>query len=113
MQFQDCILHVLPLHHTHGMINCLLCPLAVNAKIIMLPKFDSTKVWEILLDMDENSINSEVDVFMAVPTIYAKLINEYNARINEFKLINVKQRIMEKIRLMVSGSATLPMVRGV
>ena len=23
----DTLLHVLPLHHTHGIVNCLLCPL--------------------------------------------------------------------------------------
>ncbi|XP_039276110.1 malonate--CoA ligase ACSF3, mitochondrial [Nilaparvata lugens] len=30
----DCILHTLPLHHTHGIINALLCPLAAGAKSI-------------------------------------------------------------------------------
>lgn len=105
---QDCILHVLPLHHTHGMINCLLCPLAVNAKIIMLPKFDAKKVWEIFLDMDEESHNDDVSVFMAVPTIYAKLINEYHNMGDKLDNIDIKQKIQSKIRLMVSGSAHMP-----
>lgn len=110
---KDCILHVLPLHHTHGMINCLLCPLAVGAKILMLPKFDAGKVWEILLNRNETNVHSEVDVFMAVPTIYAKLIQkfqepEFQAKYNAE---DVKATIMEKIRLMVCGSAALPTVR--
>ena len=109
---QDCILHVLPLHHTHGMINCLLCPLAVGAKIVMLPKFDASKVWEILLDRNETHINSEVDVFMAVPTIYAKLIQKFNEPgfQSKYNRADVKETIMEKVRLMVCGSAALPAV---
>ena len=34
----DCLLHVLPLHHVHGVVNCLLTPLTVGATIIMEPK---------------------------------------------------------------------------
>ena len=41
---QDTILHVLPLHHTHGIINCLLCPLQVGASIVMLNQFDPKTV---------------------------------------------------------------------
>ena len=103
---QDCILHVLPLHHTHGMINCLLCPLAVNAKILMLPKFDAKTVWEIFLD--DKSHNKDVSVFMAVPTIYAKLIQEYHNMGDEIDHREVKEMITSKIRLMVSGSAHMP-----
>ncbi|CAF3645187.1 unnamed protein product, partial [Rotaria sp. Silwood2] len=40
----DVILHVLPLHHVHGLINALLTPLFVGATIIMLPHFDASKV---------------------------------------------------------------------
>ena len=105
---KDCILHVLPLHHTHGMINCLLCPLAVNAKVIMLPKFNAQKVWEVFLDMDEDSHNDDVSVFMAVPTVYAKLIQEHHNMGDKLDHIDVKQKIMSKIRLMVSGSAHMP-----
>ena len=31
-QQQDHLLHCLPLHHTHGIINCLLCPLTVRTQ---------------------------------------------------------------------------------
>ena len=89
------------------MINCLLCPLAVNAKVIMEPKFDAKRVWDIFLDADEESHNDDVSVFMAVPTIYAKLIQEYH-KMEAEKQQMVKQKIMSKIRLMVSGSAHLP-----
>lgn len=40
----DVILHVLPLHHVHGIINALLTPLCTGATCLMLPKFDPHKV---------------------------------------------------------------------
>lgn len=45
----------------------------------MLPKFDASTVWSNLLGV--NMSNSErPTVFMAVPTIYAKLIDEYEKK---------------------------------
>ncbi|XP_062484955.1 malonate--CoA ligase ACSF3, mitochondrial isoform X2 [Pezoporus occidentalis] len=41
---EDVILHVLPLHHVHGVINKLLCPLWVGATCIMLPEFNAQMV---------------------------------------------------------------------
>ena len=64
---QDQILHILPLHHTHGIVNCLLCPLQVGASIDMLDGFDPKEVIDKL-------VAGEVNVFMAVPTVYAKLL---------------------------------------
>ncbi|XP_010776561.1 acyl-CoA synthetase family member 3, mitochondrial [Notothenia coriiceps] len=39
----DVILHVLPLHHVHGIVNKLLCPLWVGATCVMLPEFQPQK----------------------------------------------------------------------
>lgn len=106
-------MNVLPLHRTHGMINCLLCPLAVGAKIIMMPKFNSQKCWEIMVNRNETSPYNDVNVFMSVPTVYAKLIQKYNEP--EFQAMynpgDVKEALMEKFRLMVTGSSAMPMVR--
>ncbi|XP_015524263.1 malonate--CoA ligase ACSF3, mitochondrial [Neodiprion lecontei] len=106
---KDIILHTLPLYHIHGIVNVLLCPLHVGARCVMLPKFDASSVWTQLLAV--NVQNTErVNVFMAVPTIYAKLIQEYEQRFN--KNDKMKEYIhtvcSTKIRLMVSGSAPLP-----
>ncbi|XP_076011374.1 malonate--CoA ligase ACSF3, mitochondrial [Genypterus blacodes] len=101
----DVILHTLPLHHVHGIVNKLLCPLWVGATCIMLPEFQPQQVWEMLL----NSKAPLVNVFMAVPTIYSKLIQHYD---QHFTQPHVKDFIRavcrERIRLMVSGSAALP-----
>ncbi|XP_077983377.1 malonate--CoA ligase ACSF3, mitochondrial-like [Glandiceps talaboti] len=101
----DVILHTLPLHHIHGMVNCLATPLSCGATCVMLPSFDAGKVWEKLLSDEEPRIN----VFMAVPTVYAKLIEYYNNNYTSTKVQDfIRGVCKENIRLMVSGSAALP-----
>ncbi|XP_056134801.1 malonate--CoA ligase ACSF3, mitochondrial [Lampris incognitus] len=101
----DVILHTLPLHHVHGIVNKLLCPLWVGATCLMLPDFQPQKVWETLLSSKEPRVN----VFMAVPTIYSKLIQYYDQHFTQPHVKDfVKAICKERIRLMVSGSAALP-----
>ena len=40
----DYIIHCLPLHHVHGIVNVLLCPLWVGATCHMLLKFTPDQV---------------------------------------------------------------------
>jgi malonyl-CoA/methylmalonyl-CoA synthetase len=95
----DRILHVLPLHHTHGLVNALLCALWAGAACEMLPGFDAPRVWQRLVERGPT-------LFMAVPTIYAKLIAEWeNADPDERKR---RSQSCHALRLMVSGSAALP-----
>ena len=95
----DHILHVLPLHHIHGIINVLSCALWAGAKCEMLPRFDADEVWRRLA-------RGDLTLFMAVPTIYSKLIAAWERATPE------QQQAMSagcaKMRLMVSGSAALP-----
>ncbi|XP_043192415.1 malonate--CoA ligase ACSF3, mitochondrial-like isoform X1 [Amphibalanus amphitrite] len=107
-QPSDVILHTLPLHHTHGLINALACPLYVGAKCVMLPSFDAEKVWYHLLDTVSDPAE-QVNVFTAVPTIYAKLLEHYdNKSRNNFAYQSfVKDVCKSKIRVMISGSAAL------
>ncbi|XP_075933971.1 malonate--CoA ligase ACSF3, mitochondrial [Anarhichas minor] len=102
----DVILHTLPLHHVHGIVNMLLCPLWVGATCVMLPEFQPQKVWEMLLSSKAPLVN----VFMAVPTIYSKLIQYYDQHFTQPHVKDfVKAVCKERIRLMVSGSAALPL----
>ncbi|XP_055363236.1 malonate--CoA ligase ACSF3, mitochondrial isoform X2 [Betta splendens] len=102
----DVILHTLPLHHVHGIINKLLCPLWVGATCVMLPEFQPQKVWDMLLSPQAPKVN----VFMAVPTIYSKLIQYYDQHFTQPHVKDfVKAFCKERIRLMVSGSAALPL----
>ncbi|XP_030649763.1 malonate--CoA ligase ACSF3, mitochondrial [Chanos chanos] len=101
----DVILHTLPLHHVHGIVNKLLCPLWVGATCIMLPEFSPRQVWEHLLSSKAPMVN----VFMAVPTIYSKLIQYHDQHFTQPRVQDfVRAMCQERIRLMVSGSAALP-----
>lgn len=106
---KDVIVHALPLHHTHGVINALLCPLYVGASCIMLPKFDSKTIWDNFLNTNVSQ-EEKPTLFMGVPTMYSKLLAHYdtafgdNPRTREY----VKASISNNIRVMISGSAALP-----
>lgn len=96
---EDHILNVLPMHHVHGIINVLSCALWSGACCEFLPRFDSKKVFD---SFSRESIN----VFMAVPTIYYKLIAFWKELpLTEQEEISL---VLKKFRLMVSGSAALP-----
>jgi len=91
----DRILHLLPLHHIHGIVNILTCALWAGAQCHMLSKFDAEVVWNRISEGD-------LTLFMAVPTIYVKLIAAWE------KANSKQQKSMsagcEKMRLMVSLS---------
>ncbi|TPX55964.1 hypothetical protein PhCBS80983_g04898 [Powellomyces hirtus] len=95
----DKILNVLPLHHVHGLINALTLPLWSGASVEFIT-FDAKKVWNRWID------KRDLSVFMAVPTIYSKLIQHYETMSSEQKA--KAREACSQFRLMVSGSAALP-----
>jgi len=100
----DWILLVLPLHHVHGIINVLTCALWAGARCEMLPKFDAERVWGRIAA-------GELTLFMAVPTIYGKLITAWEAAAPERRRAWSAGCAPPRMRLMVSGSAALPVQR--
>ncbi|CAF1528758.1 unnamed protein product [Adineta ricciae] len=98
---EDTVLNVLPLHHVHGMINCVMSPLYAGGTVVMMNKFDPEQTWNHLL----NDRNPPINVFSAVPTIYIKLI-EHITKSSKSK--DVKKLCSDHIRLFLSGSAALP-----
>jgi len=52
-------------------MNVLNTSLFSGAQCTMIPKYDSRRIWEILLD-DEDGV--DLTVMMAVPAIYNKMI---------------------------------------
>lgn len=95
----DHILNVLPLHHIHGIVNVLTCALRSGAKCEFMPRFDADNVWRCFG-------RGDLTLFMAVPTVYAKLIDAWQtAAPGEQTRMTDGCRSM---RLMVSGSAALP-----
>jgi malonyl-CoA/methylmalonyl-CoA synthetase len=95
----DHILLCLPLHHVHGIVNVVSCALWSSATCEMLPRFDANAVWERIA-------GGSVTLFMAVPTVYVKLIAAWDAAPPERRA--TLSEACTKLRLMVSGSAALP-----
>ncbi len=95
----DYILEILPLHHVHGIINVLCCALWSGATVEFLNQFSAKEVFNIFL-------KGKLNVFMAVPTIYFKLISEWE-KLNSEERVKLTAA-MASFRLMISGSAALP-----
>ncbi|KAJ9084135.1 hypothetical protein DSO57_1027508 [Entomophthora muscae] len=97
----DKLYHVLPLHHIHGLINALTCVLYNGGTVEFAPRFSSEKVWERFLGSER-----DLTLFMAVPTIYSKLVQEYEKRDADWR--KEASAACQQFRLMVSGSSALP-----
>jgi malonyl-CoA/methylmalonyl-CoA synthetase len=96
---KDHTLCVLPLHHVHGIVNVVGCSLFSGAVCEFIPSFSAQKIFGLFQE-------GKINVFMAVPTIYYKLITYWEGLSQ-----NEQQRLhdaMEQFRLMVCGSAALP-----
>lgn len=89
----------LPLHHVHGIVNVLLSALWSGALVEPFPAFDRQRILE---RVGEGAYT----LFMAVPTIYVKLIQALEAAPSEERESFVKG--FAAMRLMISGSAALP-----
>ena len=96
---EDRIVLCLPLHHVHGIINVVGCALWSGATCEMLPRFDATAVWDAIA-------SGNVTLLMAVPTVYVKLMAAWERASPERRA--ELSRACEGLRLMVSGSAALP-----
>ena len=95
----DRALMVLPLHHVHGLVNVLTCALWNTATCEVLPRFEATRTWDGLT-------GGEVTVFMAVPTVYRRLIQAWSEADRATRAD--MSGALAGLRLMVSGSAALP-----
>jgi len=95
----DAIPLFLPVHHIHGIINILSCGLWAGATVDLFGKFDMP---EICAKVAAKRYN----VFMAVPTIYVKLLQFFDTLAkDEVEKITAGFRAM---RLNISGSAACP-----
>jgi malonyl-CoA/methylmalonyl-CoA synthetase len=96
---EDRILLTLPLHHVHGIVNVTACALWSGARVDMLPAFDAATVIGRIASGD-------LTLYMAVPTIYHRLIAQLDGMCAEER--NQFRDGAAALRLMVSGSAALP-----
>ena len=90
----DVLCHALPLFHVHGLCFALHTSLMAGAHVIMLDQFFPQSVIEVLR---QNQGPCTCTVFMAVPSMYSKLMEYLGDKIHDF----------EHMRLWTSGSAPL------
>ncbi|MBC8289052.1 MAG: AMP-binding protein, partial [Planctomycetes bacterium] len=98
-QAEDSIPLFLPIHHIHGIINILSCALWSGATVEPFAKFEMQSI------LDRVAARAW-SLFMAVPTIYVRLIQTLEAMPEDERAKVVGG--FAAMRLMVSGSAALP-----
>lgn len=101
-QKNDRILHALPLHHVHGIINALYCAHYSGACVEFMPKFSPDAVWDRLKRQEE-----AVTVYMGVPTMYSYLLAKYDQASEQDQ--QQARAAAKRLRLTVSGSAACPL----
>ena len=94
MSESDVLCHALPFFHVHGLCFALQTALLAGAHVVMLDVFSPRRVIETLGQKDGPRVCS---VFMAVPAMYAKLMDYLGDSRPDF----------EHMRLWTSGSAPL------
>src|SRR5690606_4967849 len=98
-QADDRVPLFLPLYDVHGIVYVMLCSLWTSAEIVAYPRFDLNAILA-------RVANRAYTLFMAVPTIYVKMIEALEQMPSA-----EREPILEgfnAMRLMVSGSAALP-----
>ncbi|OJJ45057.1 hypothetical protein ASPZODRAFT_100198 [Penicilliopsis zonata CBS 506.65] len=98
----DRLIHVLPLHHVHGIINGLTASFLAGTTVEMHPKFDPATIWT------RWQARGSSTMFMAVPTIYARLVDYFDAHLRGTDAESAAREGAAALRLLVSGSAALP-----
>jgi len=97
----DVLLHVLPLHHMHGLAIAWLSAVGAGAATRFLGAFDARQTW---------GSTRDATVLMAVPTIHAKLFAAFDAEGEAGRRAWTDGA--RGLRLVTSGSAALPVTLG-
>ena len=111
---QDRILHFLPLHHVHGIVNKLWCVLYAGGTVEFLPSADAKGVWDRLAGLTSWCAVTAASpplpptIFMAVPTVYAKMLQLVKDEALDADTLQNALGTLQGMRVMVSGSAALP-----
>lgn len=122
---EDKILHFLPLHHVHGIVNKLLCVLYAGGHVEFMPSANPVLIWKRLAQESAPRVgglvphDQKLSFFMGVPTVYARLmesadsIRSSTSTASSYPSItpaelNAGIETLRSMRLHVSGSAALP-----
>jgi malonyl-CoA/methylmalonyl-CoA synthetase len=112
----DRLLHVLPLHHIHGVVNALLTPLFAGSTIEFLFPFHASSVWTRLAqpflpptsEPVPQPFTKPITFLTVVPTIYTRLLSSHEQLSKDIQTAAQKATSPANLRLNISGSAALP-----
>lgn len=116
----DQILHYLPLYHVHGLVNKLLCVLYSGGTVEFTGTAAAPALWKRLAleeqryqayqrDPTTNAGYKPLTLFMAVPTIYARMLEAATElKASDPTSLSKAVSALKRMRLMVCGSAALP-----
>ncbi|PTB65994.1 acetyl-CoA synthetase-like protein [Trichoderma citrinoviride] len=130
----DHLLHLLPLHHIHGVVNAILTPLIAGSSIEFMFPFNADAVWHRLAapflppsssspttngnnntsssssssSSPQTTTKEKVTFFTAVPTIYSRLLSSHKSLPPAVQAASREAVSPQNLRLNISGSAALP-----
>ncbi|MCJ1312735.1 hypothetical protein MMC25_006411 [Agyrium rufum] len=111
---KDHLLHVLPLHHIHGILNCCITPLLAGSTVEYMFPFNVNTVWERLgapfleTNGESKSSKDKITFLSVVPTIYNRFLSSHSALSPELQAATKVAMKPENLRVNFSGSAALP-----
>ena len=108
----DHLLHVLPLHHIHGVINALVTPLVAGCTVEFASPFNAEVVWKRLaapfMTDESDKRKDPITFFTVVPTVYNRLLKTHPELEERVGVAARKAISPNNMRLNISGSAALP-----
>ncbi|KAJ5782042.1 hypothetical protein N7457_003816 [Penicillium paradoxum] len=105
----DRLLHLLPLHHIHGVVNAIVTPLVAGSSIEFMFPFNPERVWKRLAaPFLPSTTESPITFLTAVPTIYNRLMTTFPNLPSEIQDAAKEGISPQNLRLSISGSAALP-----
>lgn len=107
---KDHLLHLLPLHHIHGIVNAILTPLLAGAAIEFLFPFNTSAVWNRLGApfLPNSQVTEKINFFTAVPTVFNRLLTSHGELQKDLQDATRLAISPQNMRLNISGSAALP-----
>ncbi|KAG6041111.1 hypothetical protein E4U41_005982 [Claviceps citrina] len=130
----DHLLHVLPLHHIHGIVNAVITPLFAGSSIEFMFPFNADAVWKRLAapflstntadstnhdvsppsssswtsSSNNNNKKPKVTFFTVVPTVYSRLLSSHKNLPPAVQEASREAISPPNMRVNISGSAALP-----
>ncbi|KAF4315073.1 hypothetical protein G195_011417 [Phytophthora kernoviae 00238/432] len=106
MSSSDHLVHFLPLHHVHGILNNLLCVMYAGGSVEFLSSAKTSLIWYKL--GQAVGTKRPVSMFMAVPTVYMKLLEALEQQPKDDPKVQSAMTGARGLRVAISGSMACP-----